>query len=197
MQQADQNRYWRLKNTSPFAPLPPSWFLFASLIPGHKNLPRDWGMCCIGMEPWLTHRLPLSKHRSDATLTIYTKGLIFQPPEFSFSMDLHIVNTCWHISHKCWPNFWNAVISPLLYITKQQPHDRHWHLELLLKPTRYLDTKLSDSIWKFGLMEWNFIWWSNNWINRERIWRKLWFQTMWTKNMENTGVPVYSSSSSL
>lgn len=151
-------------------------------------------MCCIGMEPWVTQRLPLSQHSSDATLT---KGSIFQPPEFSFSMDLHIFNTSWHISHNCWPNFWNAVISLLLYITKHQPHDRHWHLELLLKPTRYLDTKLSDNIWKFDLMEWNFIWWLKNWIKGQRMWRKLWFQSIWTENMEKTGVPVYNSSSSL
>lgn len=135
-------------------------------------------MCCMGMEPWVTQRLPLSKHRSDATLTIYTKGSIFQPLESSFSMDLHIFNTSWHISHKCWPNFWNAVISPLLYITKHQPHDSHWHLELLLKPTRYLDTKLSDNIWKI-------------WPDGMILYLMVKELDKWTESMEKTGVPVY------
>lgn len=148
----------------------------------------------------VTKILPLSKHRSDATLRIYTKGYIFQPPEFSFSMDLLIFSTSWNISHKCWLNFWNAVISPLLYITKHQPHNRG--ASLPATGTWSYFHNLPD-IWTQNSLRTleNLTWWSETlsdgqiigYMDREngekcgsslygqRIWRKLGFQSTASK----------------
>lgn len=143
----DQISYQVLGNL--LTPLPLAQFLFVCWISLQKNktMPKCWStrymhwvLCYVNL---------LSNCRFNTNMTIYPKDLIFKPPEVSFSVDFHIFNVSWHITYmnvgswfSCY-TLWNTEHMEGMLCC--------WHLEILIKPIRQLDTAL----WELDLMEQN------------------------------------------